>query len=197
LSTATITRPPLLIGLYSETQGQGKSTVAHLISARLGHTSVLSFASPIKLAGAAFLEAMGLTDVEATDAVFDHKDVIIPSLGIRGRDALVMIGEQAREMVGPDVWVDAAFRKADPMRANAHLHIVFDDVRRPNEADAVLSRGGHLIRVVRPVKFDNVDGATEGRLNAYSFVHTIHNTGSLATLAESVRVALLAVRRAG
>ena len=82
------------------------------------------------------------------------------------------------------------------MRDSAHLHVVFDDVRRPNEADAILKRGGHLLKVVRPVKFDNVSEVTEGRLNDYPFAHTIHNGGSLATLAEAVRQALLAVRRA-
>jgi hypothetical protein len=196
LPSTTITRPPFLIGLYSETQGQGKSTVAHLIKARLGKTSVLSFATPIKLAGAAYLEALGLTDVQATDAVYDHKDATIPGLGITGRDVLVEIGESARRLVGPNVWVDALFRRANPMRGAAGLHVAVDDVRRPNEADAILARGGHLIRVVRDIKFDKVDGSTEGLLNDYPFVYTIHNSGSLATLAESVRVALQAARKA-
>lgn len=192
----TITkRTPLLIGLYSETQGQGKSTVAQLIKSREGTTTILSFATPIKLATAAFLEACGLSDVQATEAVFDRKDTIIPGLGITGRNAMVLIGTKAgREGVSQDVWVRAAMSRADAMRDKGRLHVVFDDVRMPNEADAILERGGSLIKVTRPVKFQDVSAETEGLLNLYPFVDTIRNTGSLADLTENVRVALQKVK---
>lgn len=54
-------------------------------------------------------------------------------------------GVTAREVLGPEVWVSAAMRRAD-----AAAPAVFSDVRFPNEADAVRSRSGVLVRIVRP-----------------------------------------------
>lgn len=193
--TVVSTAAPLLIGLYSSTQRQGKSTVANLIKARIGRTTIMSFANPVKLATASFLEALGLSDVEATEAVFDHKDTTIPGLGITGRDALVLIGTKAgREGVSQDCWVNALFRRADAFRSKAELNVVIDDVRMPNEADAIIERGGFLVRVSRQVKLDKVDPTTEGRLDGFRFDAVIQNNGSLTDLNEAVRAALRHLR---
>lgn len=187
---------PLLIGLYSPTQGQGKSTVAGLMKARLGRTEILSFATPLKLATAAFLEALGLSDVEATEAVFDDKDAVLPTLGITGRNALVLIAQSARVRISPDIWVRALMRRVAMLRPSVGgYNIIVDDVRMQNEADAVLAAGGFLVQVIRPGHSPaKVDPATEGRLSGYRFDATITNDAGLADLNEQARETLRTLR---
>jgi hypothetical protein len=64
---------------------------------------------------------------------------------IRGvRVYLQNLGVAVRDVLGQDVWVQAAFKDYDPA-----VPTVFTDVRFPNELDAIKSRGGQIIRIVR------------------------------------------------
>lgn len=194
-----IAHPPVLIGLYSPAQGMGKSTVAQLLLQRLpkGKTFLTSFANPIKQAGAAFLEALGYEDHAATSAIYDRKDDPLPEWEeFCGRDVLEMIGEGARAKFGGDVWVNALFEQADYWRGKKR-NVIIDDVRRPNEAVAVLLRGGHLICIEGPVRYGKhamTSRTTEGQLDGYRFATTIHNTAGLPALEESTRAALALIR---
>lgn len=184
-----------LIGLYSHKPQQGKSTVAHLMLdewlMRSNRGLVRSFATPLKLAGAAYLEQMGLSDQDATRAVFEDKDKPIPALnGILGRDILCLVGEWARDHVGPDIWVNKAMRDADGYLTGG-TRIVIDDVRRPNEAQAVLDRGGVLVKVTRNpegVADDVTTTDTEGNLEKMPFAAVIFNSGTLAQLRNKVKI---------
>lgn len=195
-----IAHPPVLIGLYSPAQGMGKSTVAQLLLQRLpkGKTFLTSFANPIKQAGAAFLEALGYEDHAATSAIYDRKDDPLPAWEeFCGRDVLEMIGEGARNKFGGDVWVNALFEQADYWHARKRRNVIIDDVRRPNEAEAILSRGGHLIRIEGPVRYGKhakTSRPTEGLLDGYEFAMTIHNTAGLPALEENTRAALALIR---
>jgi len=61
------------------------------------------------------------------------------------RELLQRLGFGCREVLGEDVWVDAAMQGLAPDR-----RYVFSDVRFPNEAAGIRRRGGFLIRVTRP-----------------------------------------------
>ncbi len=50
-----------------------------------------------------------------------------------------------RDMLGPNIWVEAAID-----RANQFEKVVFSDVRFPNEVTAIKQAGGTIIRIVRP-----------------------------------------------
>lgn len=54
------------------------------------------------------------------------------------------LGVAVRTHLSPDAWVDAAFRHYNPSEPT-----VFTDVRFPNEVEAIRSRGGQIIKIVR------------------------------------------------
>lgn len=62
------------------------------------------------------------------------------------RDLLQRLGtECGRELISQNIWVDATFNRMDP-----NFNYVISDMRFPNEASAVLARGGSLLRIERP-----------------------------------------------
>jgi hypothetical protein len=65
------------------------------------------------------------------------------------RRMMIGLGVGARELLGQDVWLDAAMRKADRLLA-AGEHVVVTDVRFPNESAAIRARGGELVKMIRP-----------------------------------------------
>lgn len=134
--------------------GSGKTTAAlHLVD---GGFTRLRFAGPLK----AMLQAAGLT-LDQTDG--DLKEV--PSVLLCGRTprhAMQTLGtEWGRDLIGGDFWANAwglAVDQVGPlsMRTGSSCHwawgryITVDDVRFPNEAAAIRSRGGIVVEVQRP-----------------------------------------------
>lgn len=67
------------------------------------------------------------------------------------RRFLQKLGTQARNHIGPDVWVQALERR---WLESGWTNIVIPDVRFPNEAAWVHKNGGVMVRIARP-DFDN------------------------------------------
>ncbi len=61
------------------------------------------------------------------------------------RSFLQELGTVARDVLGQDVWVDAALSEMA-----SHEHVVITDCRFRNEARHVRSLGGKVVRIVRP-----------------------------------------------
>ena len=181
-------RKPVLIGLYSSAPQAGKSTASHLLSdalmARRGlKTSFRPFAAPLKLAAAAYLEALGLTDVEATRCVYERTDHAIAGLGtLTGRDVQCELGSYGREKVRPEIWVE---RNEARIVRDMHqgLAVIVDDVRMENEAESIMRLGGLMVKVSRTPLCDKAaPTATEGRLEMLPFSTILFNTGTLGDL---------------
>lgn len=128
---------PKIIGLCG-LKGVGKSTYAKSFD----EATILSFADPIK--------AM-LKVILPHPAWLDKKEEPIPGFpdGINVRRMLQTLGtEWGRESIYPNIWVDAAMRKAED-----HLGkrlIIFDDIRFPNEAWAI-KRLGHRYEIITQI----------------------------------------------
>lgn len=134
--------------------GSGKTTSAlHLVDN--GFTR-LRFAGPLK----AMLQAAGLTP-DQTDG--DLKEV--PSALLCGRTprhAMQTLGtEWGRHLIGDDFWAHAWGLAADKVEQGglaadslghwaSGRYITVDDVRFPNEAAAIRSRGGIVVEIQRP-----------------------------------------------
>lgn len=127
----------MIIGLTGK-KGCGKSTVGRIIAEEHNY-GIKSFATPIKN----MLSAMGLTNDQLYDP--DLKEVEIEEWGKSPRELCQLLGtEFGRELVSPSIWVTALAKKLDPDR-----DYVIDDVRFPNEAAMIRSKGGKIVRVVR------------------------------------------------
>lgn len=92
--------------------------------------------------------------------------------------------EAGREVLGENVWVDAALKDFTGLPP-----AVVTDVRFPNEARAIKGRGGVVIRVTRQgigpkVGSDGSIHASETALDDWAFDGVIRNNGTLHDLAE-------------
>jgi hypothetical protein len=91
--------------------------------------------------------------------------------GLEIRTLLQLIGtEVGREMLGADIWVNYALKSI-----NDGDKVVFADVRFQNEAEAIKSAGGKVIRIEREGVGPANDHVSEHDLNQYDFDATIYN----------------------
>lgn len=121
--------------------GCGKSTAAgHLVEH--GY-SLLKFAHPIK----EMLRALGLEDRHLEG---DKKESQCDLLGgVSPRRAMQTLGtEWGRKLIHPELWVRAWMREA-VWRLQNGQRLVIDDLRYPNELDAILRLGGSTLRIIR------------------------------------------------
>ena len=100
------------------------------------------------------------------------------------RRTLVEVGNHARDILGEDVWINAAFK-----RAAGHEDVVITDVRYPNEAQAITQNPwGFLVKVTRPGygPLDNVADLALASFNCWDA--EIHNDGTVEDLRGRVAI---------
>ncbi len=146
---------PLIIALGG-LKRSGKDTFAGILRRRCARSRPnltphrIAFAEPLRRA------ATAVYDVPIAEFSDDQiKDVIHPAWGITRRQMLINVGEAMRG-VDADHWTKLLVRSVDSFETAAAsytptqrpLHIV-TDLRRPNEAKALLDLGATLVLVVR------------------------------------------------
>lgn len=175
------TEKPILIGICG-LKGSGKSEVAKRLEIALSARRV-RFASPLK----DMLRVLGLSEDEIEGRL---KEAPCDKLcGKTPRHAMLTLGtEWGREMIGPNLWMGAWQRNALSHLA-AGSNVITEDLRFPNEYEALVEAGGIVLRVARP---GIPAGAHESERHAASFAAHIEfwNDGSLDDLAQWVDVVL-------
>lgn len=102
----------------------------------------------------------------------------------RGRVLLQRIGVAAREVFGPDVWVNLAMRQVDALMEQG-VRVCITDVRFPEEVTAIRERGGIVFRVVRPGVAAPNGHVSEHALDTVPLPAVV-NDGTLADLSREV-----------
>lgn len=144
---------PLIIALGG-LKRSGKDTFAGILAAAASTHWLtphrIAFAEPLRRA------ATAVYDVPIAEFSDDQiKDVIHPAWGITRRQMLINVGEAMRS-IDADHWTKLLVRSVDSFETAAAsytptqrpLHIV-TDLRRSNEAKALLDLGATLVLVVR------------------------------------------------
>lgn len=144
---------PLIIALGG-LKRSGKDTFAGILATAASTHRLtphrIAFAEPLRRA------ATAVYDVPIAEFSDDQiKDVIHPAWGITRRQILINVGEAMRS-IDADHWTKLLVRSVDSFETVAAsytptqrpLHIV-TDLRRPNEAKALLDLGATLVLVVR------------------------------------------------
>ena len=164
----------MIIGLSGYAQS-GKDTVAELLCLNYGFKRI-SFALPMR-------DAVYTLNpiVEGGNRVADLVDEYgwdVAKANPEVRRLLQVFGtEVGRELFGERFWIDQAFK-----RAEEYQRVVFSDVRFPNEAKAILQRGGDVWRINRH-NHTAVNGHTsEHAMDMFMFKHVIFNNGTLDDL---------------
>lgn len=103
------------------------------------------------------------------------------------RQLLQRLGLACRGHIGPDVWVDAVFRKIeDTFDQDGPSRWVIPDVRFPNEIAAVRSHGGQVWRVERPGCGPVNSHISETAIDGERYDQIIPNDGTLDDLRDNV-----------
>ncbi len=166
--------PPrrLIVG-FTGPAGSGKSEAAKRLIAEHGFTQG-KFANGLKVMLRALLRYRGADDVTIGRMIEgDLKELPTPLLNGRSpRHAMQTLGtEWGRDCIDGNLWVDTEMEVQ-----TAVANLVFDDVRYPNEADAVTAAGGVLIHVARSGAGIGDNHSSEACQIAT--VDTLHNDGS-------------------
>jgi hypothetical protein len=167
------------VGVIGRKRAGKDSFAARLVEA---HGFVrYAFADPIKAAVLALdplvpmpdsVHPWRLSEVVASHGWEDAKDV--PEV----RRLLQHFGTGLRDTLGANVWRDYALRKVDL----EPRPVVITDVRFPNEASAIASRGGVLVRVVRPGLEHSDTHVSETALDDRRVDYTVVNGSTLDDL---------------
>jgi len=150
----------MLIGLSGK-MGTGKSTLAnYLQSKRPCHI--------VKIAGLLY---------ELQDMIYEKLDMKVQ--GEKDRPLLIALGMWGRDK-DENFWTAKALEKAMKLTGT----VIIDDIRFPNEADAIVNAGGILIRIEGEQRGDNLNpelmnNKTETALDNYKFKNVIDNTSSI------------------
>lgn len=184
----------MIIGLTGHMRS-GKDSVAEVLAAQGFHR--LAFADTLRSMALAVDPLVAISDIPDLQSATHYAKVIRLSRLVelvgweeakRASDVrgfLQRLGtEGVRDHLGHDSWVVALERKMD-----AQHNYVITDVRFPNEAEAIKAWGGQLWRIERP-GFDGDNHASEIHVNALPVNLTIHNTGTLVDLHDTVIGAL-------
>lgn len=128
--------------------GSGKSMAAKHLIHRHGAARV-SFAGPLKELAKRLLDL-------SEDQVYGHlKETLDDRYGMTPRVFLQRLGNEARDIIGPRVWIDAALNAIE--RTSNRL-VVIDDCRYVNEAEAIASlTNGHVIKIESPDRDSQAD----------------------------------------
>ncbi len=163
-----------LIGICGP-KGSGKSSVAWILHRDHEYTRY-PFASTLKR----MLRTFGLTEAQVDG---DEKEWPLDWLGdVTPRHLMQTLGtEWGRDRVASDVWVRTWERD---VRVFGPL-VVVEDVRFPNEVEAIHELGGWIVRVTRP-GFSH-DESHESERHVIEADFEIRNDGDRIALAESVR----------
>jgi hypothetical protein len=178
----------MLIGL-SGLAGSGKSEVAAVLMHEFGFVRV-KFADPLKNMLRTMLRGAGHIDEDVERMIEgDLKEVEIPELGVTPRHLMITLGtEWGRDCVRKDLWI-----RLWKAAAEMHEHVIADDVRFPNEVDAIREAGGQLWRIERPglVRGGHVSEALIADADG-----VIHNSGTIGDLRGMARVCVHKARLA-
>ena len=134
----------MIIGLTGY-KGSGKSVVARHLTMHHGFIR-RPFAYPLK----SMVAVLGVPP-EILDGDDEAKSRPLECLGGKSaRYALQKLGtEWGRGMMGENFWVDRWLDGARRLH-DCTSHVVADDVRFPNEVEAIRKLGGFIVRVDRP-----------------------------------------------
>lgn len=183
----------MLIGLYSPAPQSGKSTVASMLCEHHDY-EIVPFAGTLKEMFRVLLMDLGLSERESERALFFEKEAPLEVLnGKTPRHALQTLGtEWGRQCLDPGIWVRAWEAQVLQFQRQGMPLVVADDVRFPEEMEAVRRLGGAVVKVVRPGAAEAAGvamaHASEGALADAVFDYTIQNIEGLAGLKQAVDV---------
>ena len=170
----------MIIGLTG-LAGSGKSEVAAALR-EFGGFKRVPLAGPLK----SMLETVGFTHAQLWG---DEKATPLADFGGKTpRHIMQTLGtDWGRQMVDQDIWI-TLWKKSVTVGPHADYNVVVDDVRFPNEVEAVRALGGQVWRVERP-GVATMGHESETHIANLAVDRILPNTAGLYELREMARSA--------
>lgn len=183
-----------IIGLWSPAPQSGKSTAAAILVDLLPGAKILPFADPLKMMGVTLLRQAGYSYFDATRHLFRDKEAVLELLPGKptGRRLLQTLGtEWGRDCMGTEFWTVLWAQRAHKAVGEG-WNVLVDDVRFPNEVQAVKDAGGEVWAVIRPGATDFSGHRSEQNLSAL-VSRVIRNVGTFDDLTAALRAGVEAM----
>lgn len=177
---------PRLIGLTGYA-GTGKDTVRQILEDQYDLDG-MAFADPIRDMLSSLLASVGADEIWMTARHLKERD--IPQLGMSYRKLAQTLGTEWARALDPDFWVRIAAAKVELCAHYNQAGVVISDVRFPNEAAWIKSRGGVIWRVIRPGTEPVRAHASEDLIAGLPHDYVIDNSGEIDDLDVAVKAAL-------
>lgn len=175
-----------LIGLIGKKRS-GKDTFAAALTEDLRYTRV-AFADPLREAALALDPLVGRVALPGNPSpIADVRlSALISAIGWESakdyvpevRRILQRLGTESIRALDEDFWIRVGSTRID----GASGPVVVTDVRYPNEADAIRSRGGFLVRITRPGDPVGEEHISERALDDYRVDYQVPNDGTVEDL---------------
>jgi len=178
-----------LIGIIGP-KGAGKSSLAKAIKRQFNSPDMarrFRFAGPIKAMVKQLLLNAGVPSQKANQYVDgsrkEEEVQPFPVDGVTPRKLMQTLGtEWGREHVDEDLWMSLGLTRGREARSRGEFAMI-DDVRFPNEAEAIRFHGGRIVRVYRDgYEWGEGSHASEGGLASLVPDYAVKNNGSLEDL---------------
>lgn len=170
----------------------GKDTAAEVLIKEFGFTKI-AFADKLRevlyalnpVVGFRTYPAGGMSNKLLKDVIDDigwesYKE---SEYGPEIRRLIQRMGTEAgRNILGQNIWVDSAFTNVE-----SDARIVITDVRFPNEAQAVVSRGGMVIRINKTGNSPANSHPSENALDDWPFNLIVENHSTLDVFKDKIR----------
>lgn len=185
---------PYIIGIVAGHMGSGKTEVAKRLISEHNFAKV-SFAAPLKRMVSSLLRDAAASPSMIDDMINgDAKELRIPLFGDKSaRELMQTLGsEWGRDIVDTDLWVNIGMNNVSDMICQGYS-VVIDDVRFPNEVDAIVQMGGVIIYLDRETteEYNQLPEAitghqSEGWFKPEDCHATIYNRGTVEDLHKNV-----------
>lgn len=172
-----------MIIAFGYKKGVGKSTAGKFLNTYLKlempdlKVKHISFAAKLKDISFQLYKWAGLKRGIYYETHYQEKEVVLPKLGLSPREIWIGVGNKMREIYS-DTWISFAL-----YGVSADV-LIITDLRFYNEAEAILSAGGIIIKINRPGLPQGTDPA-EIDLDSYAdykWNYIIDNSGTLQDL---------------
>lgn len=171
------------IAFWSPTPQQGKTTAGRFLADNYDYVRV-SFADPLRKMLERLLSSVGLSKLEVSYFMNEGKEQEIPVIGTSFRQLARTLGtEWGRDCIDQSLWVNVFASKVKRL----HSPVCVDDLRFPNELEALRGMGFVLVRIQRDnLRVDSHRSDTALR-DFDEWDHVIVNNGTLEQLCSEVR----------
>jgi hypothetical protein len=160
----------------------GKDSVANILINKYGYRND-SFANPIRKFIALLTNSVNADETYQLDA--DKEEPIEWLGGISKRYMMQTLGtEWGRDLVHPEIWINALWRRVDVK--NASVPLVISDIRYEDEAQSVREKGGWVVHVCRPGLPQTDMHETESNLYIKKTDGIVYNDGDISALRSTV-----------